>query len=64
MTSTQRAATFKARKRAEGLEQCNVWVPAELVAEMQQLAAALCANRDLTVGPARNTRTGKWVSTS
>lgn len=56
-----RASAYKAAQNAKGYVQCNLWVPAEKMAQFQIMAAALRDNVTLEVGPARDTVSGRLV---
>lgn len=59
MTSAERQAALKARRAELGLVQCNMWVPASAVPELQRAAELMRENTDLTVARLVNRRTGK-----
>jgi hypothetical protein len=59
LTSTERARNLKARRKAEGLVQCNVWVRAEQAAEIKHAADLMLANPELRVARLMNVRTGR-----
>lgn len=61
MTDAERQARFRTKRRAEGLVQITIMVPAGAVAEVQEMAAALRASPHLRPGPLRNPITGKLV---
>ncbi|HEV7368954.1 hypothetical protein [Arenibaculum sp.] len=60
-SSATRVARHAARKAEAGLSRVCVWVPAQHAPDLRQLAERLAADRELAVGPLRNTRTGKLV---
>ena len=62
MSSKDRAKAFKQRQRDAGLEQCNVWVPAGMVADIQIVAALMRENPNLELGTLRDVITGRLVS--
>jgi len=59
MTNAQRQAKLRIAREAAGLKQCNIWVPAGAIPELQRVAELLRANPDLTVGRMVNTKTGR-----
>lgn len=59
MTNAERQARFMANKAAEGLVQCNVWVPAGRVADLRLAAERMRENPDLTVARLVNETTGR-----
>jgi hypothetical protein len=61
-TSAERQRNHKARLVEQGLCQCNIWVPAECLPELQRIAELMRANRNLVAGPCRDVSTGKLVS--
>lgn len=61
MNAAGRQRAFRARMAERGLFPVCVYVPREQRAEIQRLAEWLCADRDLTVGPARRVSTGRLV---
>lgn len=61
MNDAARQARFRAKRRAEGLVQITIMVPAGSVADLQEMAAALRASPHLRPGPLRNPITGKLV---
>lgn len=61
MTNAERQRAFKARQAAAGLVQCNVWVPASAVADVNRAAELMCARPQLTIGRLVDTQTGRLV---
>lgn len=59
MSPAQRQAALKARRIEAGLVQCNLWVPAGCVAELQRAAELMRSNPALLVARLVDTRTGK-----
>lgn len=57
--NAERQRAYKARLKAQGLEQVSGWVLPHQVPEVQLLFKRLAADRDLTVGPVRNEATGR-----
>lgn len=60
-TNAQRQRAHRARKKAQGLVTVSALVPEEHAAAVAILLRALCEDRDLEPGPARNVRTGRYV---
>lgn len=61
-TNAERQQRKRARLARAGLVQCNLWVPAAAVAELQQQAELLRAHPHLVPGPLRDPVSGKLVS--
>lgn len=59
LTSTERARNLKARRKEQGLVQCNVWVHAEQACEIKHAADLMLANPELRVARLMNIRTGR-----
>lgn len=57
--TNERAARFKASRRAKGLVQCNVWVPAKVAADFKRAAELACENHALTIGRMVDGKTGR-----
>jgi hypothetical protein len=62
MTSAGRQARFRERQRQLGMIPVTVIVPAQTVADLQQIAAAMRAATHLVPGPLRDPLSGKLVS--
>jgi hypothetical protein len=58
-SSTERSRTLKERRAAEGLVQCNVWLPRETVAEFVRAAELIKKERDLRLARLMDLRTGR-----
>jgi hypothetical protein len=59
MTNAERQARHRAKLQQSGMVQCNLYVPAGAVPELQRAAELLRANPDLTIARLVNRRTGK-----
>ena len=57
-----RQARFRAEMARQGLVQCNVWIPAAAVADVQLQAQILREHPHLAVGSLRDPVTGKFVA--
>ena len=65
MSATSNAARqrrFRCKAIEQGWVQCNVWIPAAAVPDMQLQAELLREHPHLTVGPLRDAFTGKFVA--
>jgi hypothetical protein len=61
MTNSERQRRFKAKQIEQGLVQCNLWVPASVVADFQNAADLCRARPGLTVARLVDTSTGRLV---
>lgn len=59
MTNSQRQAALRERRKAEGLVQVNVWLPAEAAAELAIAAELIRQNPNLRVARLVDVTTGK-----
>jgi hypothetical protein len=57
-----RQRRFREKAIEQGWVQCNVWVPASALADLQLQAELLRRHAHLTVGPLRDPYTGKFVA--
>ncbi len=57
-----RQQRFRARVAENGWVQCNVWIPAAALPDVQLQAQILRQFPHLTVGPLRDPLTGKFVA--
>jgi hypothetical protein len=57
-----RQRRFRERASANGWVQCNVWVPAAAVPDLQLQAELLRQHSHLSVGPLRDPFTGRFVA--
>jgi hypothetical protein len=53
---------FRRKAIEQGWMQCNVWVPAAALPDLQLQAELLRQHPHLTVGPLRDPQTGKFVA--
>ncbi|MER8599675.1 hypothetical protein NKH09_17515 [Mesorhizobium sp. M1339] len=58
-TTRERQKALRERREKLGMVQVSGWVHADQAAELRVLIAALKADPTLTVGPAKDTRTGQ-----
>jgi hypothetical protein len=61
MQSHERQAAHKARKRAAGLVQVNVWLPEAAAADMRRAAEIIRQYPRLTIGRLLDPATGRLV---
>jgi hypothetical protein len=52
---------MRAKREAAGLVQCNVWVPAAVIAEIKLMAEILRVHPHLQPGPLRDPVSGRLV---
>ena len=57
-----RQQRFRRKAIEQGWMQCNVWVPAAALPDLQLQAELLRQHPHLTVGPLRDPQTGKFVA--
>lgn len=57
-----RQQRFRRKAAENGWVQCNVWVPAAALPDLQLQAEILRNHPHLTVGPLRDPQTGKFVA--
>jgi hypothetical protein len=61
-SNAARQRRFREKAAQQGWVQCNVWVPAAAVPDLQLQAQILRQCPHLTVGPLRDPFTGKFVA--
>ncbi len=59
--AAKRQREFRARLEEQGLVSVTGFVPAHLAGDLRDIMRILCEDRDLEVGPFRNTRTGVLI---
>lgn len=64
MSNVSRVRRFKAKCKARGLVQLNVWVPRQRVTALQQVAKLLCRRPRYTVDRVVDEVTGRIVGLS
>jgi hypothetical protein len=60
-SNATRQQRFRSKAIENGWVQCNVWIPAAALPDMQLQAELLRKHSHLTIGPLRDPFTGKFV---